>query len=906
MYYLHIIDEFSRFSQAGIVRSKKTSEIIDVLSQKWISVFGCPSLIFSDNGGEFCSKEFEDWTQNFNIEHKTSAAYSPFSNGIVERHNAVISLMMLKLVEEFPNTKVDTILSWACSAKNSLSTVAGFSPNQLMFGTQTYLPNVLNSSPPALENETSSKVVASHINAMNASRRMFLSCESSNRIMKALKKPLRTYTAPVTFGSKVYYKAVGSDKWKGPATVIGQDSTVVFLRQGSFVTRVHQSRISLVKDQVPYESKSDSTNGPIQDVESIKEASVLRIPDLDCSSDHGSVQEVEVEPSTNPVAEVNCPAEIEAESPTSLTEIAEKNVQVSQLVNNTVSTKEDQRIEKPTAIKRGSTIIFVDDGTQYEAVVLSRAGKANGKLKNWYNVHVKETNEVISIDVSTIDDFTVLNKDEGDEFDFDPIEDVYAVQLDDYATEKQLELSSWVTNKVYEEVRIGELDARKVITSTWVCKQNGDTKKARLVARGFLEDTSSIISDSPTCCKESLRLLLAIIAGKNWIVQALDIKSAFLQGNDMMRPVYMKPPKEAKVAPEVIWKLKKCVYGLVDASLKWYQRVADCLIDFDGVKSKDPAVFYWRKDGDLAGVLALHVDDFMYAGSAKFLEEVMTKVKSEFLIKIEEKSAFTYLGLEIRQKAYYIEMDQKKYIEKLCPIDIPGGALKTRDLSSDEKNTLKSKLGQILWVSNHSRPDVSFQVCVTSTGIKDATVKDFHDCNQVIERLKRKHVCIKHHSLGNLKNLKFILFSDASHKNLYNGASQGGYVVFIKSDDSQFATPLIWCSKKLKRIVRSTLFAETYALLEAIDSCIFLRRMTSQLLNIEDIKTLCDSIVSNKLNEDKRLRHEIECLKETVKLDNIDVHWISNKLQVANVFTKAGAPTNLILEVLDTGVLRFG
>ena len=76
-----------------------------------------------------------------------------------------------------------------------------------------------------------------------------------------------------------------------------------------------------MKDQVPYESKSDSTNGPIRDVESIKEASVLRIPDLDCSSDHGSVQEVEVEPSTNLVAEVNCPAEIEAESPTSSTEI---------------------------------------------------------------------------------------------------------------------------------------------------------------------------------------------------------------------------------------------------------------------------------------------------------------------------------------------------------------------------------------------------------------------------------------------------------------------------------------------------------------------------------------------------------------------------------------------------------
>ena len=160
MYYLHIIDEFSRFSQAGIVRSKKPSEIIDIFSEKWLSIVGCPGLVFCDNGGEFCSKGFEDWAENFNIEQKTSAAHSPFSNGIVERHNAVISLMMKKLAEEFPGTKVETLLAWACSAKNSLSTIAGFSPNQLMFGTQTYLPNVLNSNPPALENETTSKTVA--------------------------------------------------------------------------------------------------------------------------------------------------------------------------------------------------------------------------------------------------------------------------------------------------------------------------------------------------------------------------------------------------------------------------------------------------------------------------------------------------------------------------------------------------------------------------------------------------------------------------------------------------------------------------------------------------------------------------------------------------------------------------
>ena len=86
-----------------------------------------------------------------------------------------------------------------------------------MFGTQTYLPNALNSNPPALENETRSQVVATHINLMNASRKMYLNAESSERVMKALKKPLRTYSVPVVLGSKVYYKVVGTEKWKGPA-----------------------------------------------------------------------------------------------------------------------------------------------------------------------------------------------------------------------------------------------------------------------------------------------------------------------------------------------------------------------------------------------------------------------------------------------------------------------------------------------------------------------------------------------------------------------------------------------------------------------------------------------------------------------------------------------------------------
>ena len=918
-YYLHMIDEFSRFSQACIVRSKKPSEIIDALSEKWLSLFGCPALIFSDNGGEFCAKEFQEWAERFNIEHKTSAGNSPFSNGVVERHNAVITLMMEKLKEEFPKIKLETILCWACSAKNALSTVAGFSPNQLMFGTNTYLPGVLNSNLPALESSTSSQTVADHLNTMHAARKMFLDCDSSNRIMTALKKPLRTYSSPVTTGDKVYYKDPGNTKWKGPATVIGQESAVIFLRQGSFVVRVHHSRVMPVNSQF---NQDVDNQIPIpvtrvdQSVEPVNNDD-LRLPDV--------FSEVITE--TPVVVEEITQSDVsEEEVPSSLEAVVDIQVEdpESEEPTSPVLAAEKVRIVKTPVIKVGSTIMFVDNGEQYEAEVLSRGGKAKGRYANHFNVLVRETGQEVCLDVSKLDEFVVLNEDQGSPtkdfiYDLNASHVMYSASKDSFAGAKQAEIAKWSENNVFSEVSISTIDARKVISCTWVKSDKDGEKKARLVARGYLEDTSNIASKSPTCTKEGLRLLLCIIGTHEWTIQALDIKSAFLQGNQMERVVYLKPPKEAGLNPDTIWKLNKCVYGLVDASLEWYQRVSDFMIDQGGIRSKDPAIFYWKEDDKLVGVLTVHVDDFMFAGNQSFLVNVISKVRSEFAVKVEFHTNFTYLGLEINQQGDHIALDQKKYIIELEYIPTVATDLSTRELTSDEKNILKAKLGQLLWVSNQSRPDISFKVCYLSTKVKDATVNDILECNKVIKILKSNNdVSVKHLHLGSgghCSEVEFIVFSDASFKNLFNGASQGGYIVFIKRRDSPNATPLLWKSKKLKRIVRSTLFAETYALLDAIDDCIFVRRLTAQLLGVEDddiiikcytdSKTLVDNSVSDKLVDDKRLRDEIACLKETLKLDNVSLSWVDKKIQVADVLTKAVASSALLLNTLNKGRLEM-
>ena len=85
------------------------------------------------------------------------AAESPWSNGVCERHNAVIGDMVTKIVAE-TKCSLDIALAWTVNAKNSLRNAYRYSPNQLVFGRNPNLPSVINDKPPALEGTTSSEI----------------------------------------------------------------------------------------------------------------------------------------------------------------------------------------------------------------------------------------------------------------------------------------------------------------------------------------------------------------------------------------------------------------------------------------------------------------------------------------------------------------------------------------------------------------------------------------------------------------------------------------------------------------------------------------------------------------------------------------------------------------------------
>ena len=119
--------------------------------------------------------------------------------------------------------------------KELLTNVAGFSPFQLVLGTNPRLPSYLTDEAPALTQESSSKLMQDNLNALHAARAAFISCENDEQIRRALKSNVRgSGEVKYLTGDEVYYKRDDATQWHGPATVIGQIGQQVFVKHGSF------------------------------------------------------------------------------------------------------------------------------------------------------------------------------------------------------------------------------------------------------------------------------------------------------------------------------------------------------------------------------------------------------------------------------------------------------------------------------------------------------------------------------------------------------------------------------------------------------------------------------------------------------------------------------------------------
>ena len=116
--------------------------------------------------------------------------------------------------------------------------------------------------------------------------------------------------------------------------------------------------------------------------------------------------------------------------------------------------------------------------------------------------------------------------------------------------------------------------------------------------RGDQEENKKMIqTDAPTVNKINIKLMLVEAIRKGWDINSSDVTRAFLQTSEIDRNVYVKPPIEAGVPENKVWRLKKPAYGLIDAAHSFFINFADSLIKLGcETCNLDNATFYHFSD----------------------------------------------------------------------------------------------------------------------------------------------------------------------------------------------------------------------------------------------------------------------------------------------------------------------
>ena len=98
--------------------------------------------------------------------------------------------------------------------------------------------------------------------------------------------------------------------------------------------------------------------------------------------------------------------------------------------------------------------------------------------------------------------------------------------LRDFKEAMDNDLSQWVLNNVYRDVPD---EGQQYLTTRWVLtEKQGGIRKARLVIREFQDpDLADLIKDSPTCGRESFRIVITIASSSSWQCGIMDVKTAF-------------------------------------------------------------------------------------------------------------------------------------------------------------------------------------------------------------------------------------------------------------------------------------------------------------------------------------------------------------------------------------------
>lgn len=128
LHYLLVVDYYSKYVEVVYLPNLRSDTVIAKMKGMF-SRFGIPKKIVTDNGTQFTSAEFTEFSRAWEFNHVTSSPLYPRSNGLAERNVQTIKRLFKKATEDKTEWQLALL-----NFRNTPVTGEDYSPAQLLMG----------------------------------------------------------------------------------------------------------------------------------------------------------------------------------------------------------------------------------------------------------------------------------------------------------------------------------------------------------------------------------------------------------------------------------------------------------------------------------------------------------------------------------------------------------------------------------------------------------------------------------------------------------------------------------------------------------------------------------------------------------------------------------------------------
>lgn len=468
------------------------------------------------------------------------------------------------------------------------------------------------------------------------------------------------------------------------------------------------------------------------------------------------------------------------------------------------------------------------------------------------------------------------------------------------------EVKSLMENETWKIVKPPK--GAKLLTSRWIFKKKSDedgnlTKyKARLVAKGYMQKKGIDYGETyaPVARMPTIRLLLAIGIQNDFLIEHMDVKTAFLYGH-LKEEVYMKCPQGIKIPEGHVLKLRKSLYGLRQSPRCWNERFHNFITKLGFERSQSDYCLYSCIKSEYVIYLVIYVDDLLIVGSSRTrVDEVKRRLSIEFAMKdLGTVKQFMGLRINVDRKKGMLTIDQTQYAKQVLakfkmsecnPVSTPMESNLKLDRASKEDQTeepYRELLGSLMYLMIGTRPDLCFAIGYMSRFQDCCSDEHYHHLKRILRYVKGTVDLKLEYKRSD--DIVIKVYADADYANdIVDRKSTTGFLIKI------FGNTILWNSRKQGIVSLSTCEAEYIAASSAATETIWFNKVLNDMqipvpkpIVIYEDNAACIMVSRNP--ETRRSKHidvRYHYLRELTWNGTIELKQVGTKEQIADILTK--------------------